>query len=230
MPVIKPKNDLRNEESGVYSGPLPKAGPYKGVVNGMWYNTIKKGDNAGEDQYTVSVKITEGQYKGFTTLHNLPQLKQNGWSTNQFLDAMTDGSEKQRKLLRDWFYDNGCDVAPDDEANKIGVPVRKILSPKGPKAKGFTPVGKEIGFILKKDNYGDQERMIVDRFVLNVNDPEPEQESDDDNLGAPEDDSTPDDSTPDTDAAEDDSTEDVDTEDSPPSEDGDGDDDDDPWS
>lgn len=180
MPVIKPKGDWRNEESGQYSGPMPKAGPYKGVVNGMWYTQIKKGPNEGEDQYVVSVKITEGPYKGFTTLHNLPQLKQNAWSTNQFLYAMTDGSDKQKETLKNWFYDNGVDVAPEDEAAKLGIPVRKIISNKGPNGKGFEPVGKEIGFVLKKDSYNGNDRMIVDRFVVGLEDVEPEESSDED--------------------------------------------------
>jgi hypothetical protein len=189
MPVIKPKGDWRDEESGAYSGPMPKAGPYRGVVDGMWYTTIKKGANEGEDQYVVSVKINEGPYKGFRTLHNLPQLKQNAWSTNQFLYAMTDGSDKQKEALKNWFYDNGVDVAPDTDAEKLGIPVRKIISPKGPNAKGFEPVGKPIGFILKKDSYDGKDRMIVDRFIVGLEDVEPEEDSaSEDGLGefAPE--------------------------------------------
>jgi hypothetical protein len=170
MPVIKPKFDGAEDTSLQYDGPPPPPGPYKGVVKRLWLTEIGSGDNAGEDQLKVLVEIDTGKFKGAGFFYNLPMLKQSSWKINQFLDSMTDGSEKQRDVLRDWFWHKGYEVEPEED--KVGRPITKIIGGK----KGFIPLGKSVGFITKMDSYNGSERAIIDRFVVPLEDSEPEAE------------------------------------------------------
>lgn len=183
MPVIKPPFDGSEATSDRYDGPPPTPGPYNGVVKGVWLNKIKKGDNAGADQLTVSVEISHGKFKKARILHNLQVLNSTAWSLNQFLDSVTDGSDKQKTTLRQWFWRNGYDVAPDDEAVKnLGVPVRKIVGGK----KGFVLLDRKVSFVTKMDTYEGVAKAIVDRFVVPLEDSgseEPAAEASEDALG-----------------------------------------------
>lgn len=175
MPIIKPKFDGSEDiGDGRYTGPPPTPGPYRGNVRGMWLTTIKSGDNAGEDQIVVSVKINHGKFKGASILHNLQIMKATSWSTNQFLHALTDGSEKQKSTLRKWFWQIGYDV--EDHEEKLGRPIIKI-------GKNFKPIDREIGFIVKKDTYNGEDRAKIDRFVVPLEDSEDEAADEDDGIG-----------------------------------------------
>lgn len=160
MPIIKPKFDGKNEESNQYSGPPPTPGPYHGVIKKMWYTTIKSGPNAGEDQYKILVEIDQGKFKNAGIFHNLQMLKQNAWSTNQFLDSMCE-NEKQRDVLRRWFWEIGCDVEPD--AEKMGQVVNYIGKPK------FKPAGQGLSFIVKNEPGNEGTRAVIDRFIVKTN-------------------------------------------------------------
>lgn len=177
MPIIKPKFDGKDEESSQYSGPPPVPGPYHGVIKKMWYAKIKSGDNAGEDQYKILVEIDQGKYKGAGIFHNIQMLKQNAWSTNQFLDSMCE-NEKQREVLRQWFWQIGCDVAPD--ADKVGQPVNYIGKPK------FKPVGKGLSFIVKNEPGDQGTRAVIDRFVVKIDGEEESAAAEEDSSGLEE--------------------------------------------
>lgn len=206
MPIIKPSFDGSNETSNQYDGPPPTPGPYKGEVKGLWLTKIKRGENEGTDMLTVSVAITGGKFKGARLLHNLPVMKNTAWSLNQFLDSLTDGSEKQREVLRKWFWTIGYNVSDDEE--KLGRPILRI-------GKKFDPIGKPVSFVTKMDNYNDTPRAIIDRFVVPLENSDDDDDDEDDGIA---------DTTPEPEP-EDESA-------SPPAEDGDDEDDDgdDPWS
>jgi hypothetical protein len=200
MPVIKPKHDGRDVESAIYDGPMPTPGPKVGEVKGIWYAPIKNGDNAGEDQYAVLVKITEGKFKGATLFRYIPMLDSTLFQMNQFLKALCSTQEQVDKL-KSWFWDFGMNVSDDEE--KMGNPVLGVAKNKAGKV-GFNPVGRKIGFVTKIEPYNGEQRAVIDRFVTPLEDEEPESDSDDDsglgefdaettsNPGEPEEDSTPD--------------------------------------
>jgi hypothetical protein len=177
MPIIKPKFDGKDEESSQYSGPPPTPGPYHGVVKKMWYCQIKTGQNAGEDQYKILIEIDQGKFKGAGLFHNIQMLKQNAWSTNQFLDAMCE-NEKQREVLRQWFWQIGVDV--ENEADKVGQPVNYIGKPK------FKPVGKTLSFIVKNEPGDQGTRAVIDRFVVKIDGETKEAAGEEDSSGLEE--------------------------------------------
>lgn len=211
MPFIKPPEDWSEETSSFYSGPPPTPGPYVGTVDKAWRTQVKEGgDNAGTDMALISVKIGDGKYKGATVLTNLVMMKTAAWKLNQFLDALTDGSDKQREGIKKTFYGVGWKVS--DETEKLGQPITHI-------GKKFELPGKPIAFVLK--NGSQPGKMEVDRFIMGgiVDD----EDDDDDEDGGITDDPT-ESSTP----AKESAAESAPESDGPPSED-DGDDDD-PWS
>lgn len=165
MPIIKPKFDGKDSESNQYSGPPPVPGPYHGVIKKMWYTQIKTGPNSGEDQYKILIEIDQGKFKGAGIFSNIQMLQQNAWSTNQFLDSMCE-NEKQRDVLRKWFWEIGCDV--ETESDKVGQLVKYIGKPK------FNPAGKGLSFIVKNEPGDQGTRAVIDRFVVKVNGEEEE--------------------------------------------------------
>lgn len=160
MPLIKPKNNWKDESSGVYDGPPPDPGTYSGEVVRMGLTTVKKGDNEGEDKWVVSVKITEGKFKGASILVNFVMVKQSAWSFNQFLKAMTNGSEKQKSLILDWYYERGYSLEPDEKYKGLGRQCEFIGKP------AFKPIGKPVKFIVTRNG----EYVNVDRFLVPLED------------------------------------------------------------
>jgi hypothetical protein len=217
VPIIKPTFDGSDSDSNRYSGPPPKPGTYHGVIKGVWAAKIKSGDNEGEPQVKVLVEIDQGQFKGAGLFINLQVLTSSAWSVNQWLDAMTDGSETQRKALRNLFWQKGMNA--EDEADKVGQKVKTI-------GKNFKPVGREVQFVTKMDGTIDPPRAVIDRFVVpleggGAEEDSPPGEENEDALGEFDKETTSNPEPAKTKEPEEDSA--------PPPE-GDDDDDDDPWS
>lgn len=207
MANIKPSFDGRGMYSEFYDGPPPTPGPYKGNIVGMWLSTVQSGANEGAYKILVSVEINHGKFKGARLLNNLTLVKNSAWVVNQFLHALTpDGTEKQKKIMEDLFWEKGFRTDSDNE-HKLGTPIINF----GGK---FKPIGKEISFVTKFDTYGGEKRAVIDRFVV------PTEMSDDDGDDEAEDVEETVEEEPETVEAQDNSSDDADD---------DGDDDDDPW-
>ena len=171
MPLIKPKENWKAEEgAGVYDGPPPDPGTYKGEIARMGLSTVKKGDNEGADKWIVSVRITEGKFKGATVLHSFTMVKQAAWSFNQFLKALTDGSEKQKEAIVGWYYDKGFSVEDDERFRGLGRQIEFIGKP------AFKPIGKPVTVVITKNG----EYTNIDKFLV------PLEDSDDTASGEPE--------------------------------------------
>lgn len=208
MVLIKPPEDWSDEVSNRYSGPPPVPSIYSGTVDKAWRTQCgENSQNPGADMLVISLKIGDGKFKGATILTNLVVIKSNAWSINQFLDALTDGSEKQREAIKKWFWTIGYQVS--DEVEKIGQPITHI-------GKKFELTDKPITFATKMGKWEGKDRAELDRFVLKLDD---DDDDDDDDGFTPE---------PETSEPVEDSTPVAEESAGPPSE-GD-DDDDDPWS
>lgn len=164
-----------------YDGPPPPPGIYHGTLKKLGLAKIGSGDSKGSDRLAVLVEIDRGKYKGAGVFHSLNMTKQGGYFVNQFLWAMTDGSDRQKDALRNMFWRKGYDVAKEPDG-KMGKPISVI----GAK---FVPVGRELSFVTTMDNdlEGNPRPKIV-RFVVPVEgkEEEPESEPDDDLAGLDE--------------------------------------------
>lgn len=160
MPMIKPPFNGKDATSGFYDGPPPVPGTYHGVVSRMGLATVLSGENEGADKIVVVVKITSGKYNGAEIFSNFTLLTQSAWSLNQFLEAMTDGSEKQRKIIRDWFWDIGYSVESEAKNEKLGRQFEYIGKP------AFKPIGKKVAFVTEMNG----ERANIAKFVIPLED------------------------------------------------------------
>lgn len=170
MPNLKPTFDGKGMVSQFYDGPPPTPGPYRGEIQAMWAAKVQSGDNEGADKIVLRIKITSGKFKGASYLHNLTMVKNSAWTVNQFLHALTPGgTQKQKDIMEELFWDKGMKLA--EESEKLGsLDVTPVVNIGGK----FKPIGKELGFIAKNDEYKGETRSIIDRFVIPMENSEPE--------------------------------------------------------
>jgi hypothetical protein len=217
MPNLKPSFDGKGMVSQFYDGPPPTPGPYRGKIDKMWAAKVQSGDNEGADKIVLRITITSGKFKGASYLHNLTMVKNSAWTINQFLHALTPGgTKKQKDIMEELFWDVGMKLAPESE--KLGtLEVTPVVNIGGK----FKPIDKELGFIVKNDEYKGETRSIIDRFVIPMENSEPEETTTEETVEATDEDESG--SSSDTlSDMDDDSTETVEES----SDDGD---DDDPW-
>lgn len=150
-----------------YDGPPPKPGLYKGVVKKIYAH--KKND---EIRWMVLCEITEGKYKGAGVSKWLQLTPQGSPWFNQFLHALTDGSEEQKTGIRKSFKQHG--YAVDDPDDKKRLPVVRI-------GKNFNPIGVEVSFVTKMRTGTDDgiERAEISRFVVKSGNGASDDDSDD---------------------------------------------------
>lgn len=156
MAMIKPKFNGKDATSSFYDGPPPTPGTYRGEVTRMGLAQVLSGENEGADKIVVVVRITHGKFKGAEIFANFTILLQSAWSFNTFLEAMTDGSEKQRTMIKDWFWEKGYDVEDEAKNEKLGRQVNWIGKPV------FKPIGKTVSFTTTMDG----ERANISKFVV----------------------------------------------------------------
>lgn len=158
MVRIKPDFDGSNASSGRYDGPPPPAGTYRGIVKKMGLAEIRSGANAGSNRIALLLEISDGNYKGAAVMHSLNLTTQSAWAVNQFLDALTDGSDKQKTGLRNLFWQKGYEVENEPDG-KMGQQFMNI----GGK---FKPLGKPVAFVTKMDSWEGKPKAAIDRFVV----------------------------------------------------------------
>jgi hypothetical protein len=134
---------------------------YDGTVEKLGLAKIKTGDNAGGDRLALLVRISQGEYKGAGVFHSLNMTKQGAYFVNQFLWAMTDGSETQKDAIRKMFWLKGFDHG-NQQDGKMGLPITVIGSK-------FNPIGRKVKFITVMDNDQDgNPRAKISRFLVPV--------------------------------------------------------------
>lgn len=156
MVLIKPEFDGTGMVSGFYDGPPPTPALYKGRVARLGLGKIESGQYAGSDKLVVVVEIEHGKFKGASIFTQLLLLKQNAWTVNQFLHAMTNGSQKQKDAIEKYFWQIGYDVEETAKSEKLGQQFNWIGSPK------FVPIGKPVAFVTGIDG----DRVTVEKFVV----------------------------------------------------------------
>ena len=158
MARIKPNFDGSTMSSGFYDGPPAPPGTYRGIVKKMGLAEIKNGPNAGASRIALLLEISDGKFKGAAVMHSLNLTTQSAWAVNQFLDALTDGSDVQKNGLRNLFWQKGYDVENEPDG-KMGQQFTSI----GGK---FKPLGKPVAFVTKMDSWEGKPKAAIDRFVV----------------------------------------------------------------
>ena len=176
MVRIKPDFDGSNASSGRYDGPPPTPGTYRGIVKKMGLAEIKSGANAGSNRIALLLEISEGNFKGAAVMHSLNLTTQSAWAVNQFLDALTDGSDKQKTGLRNLFWQKGYEVENEPDG-KMGQQFINI----GGK---FKPLGKPVAFVTKMDSWDGKPKAAIDRFVVPIEHAAEDDAAEEDSLDA----------------------------------------------
>jgi len=165
MVRMKPSFDGSNAAppagGGIYDGPPPTPGMYTGTVEKMGLAKINSGQNKGEDRIALLIRISEGKFTGAGVFHSLNLIPQSAFFINQFLHAMTDGSQQQKAAILNMFYKKGYD-AEKDEDGKMGRPITVI----GAK---FRPIGRTVKFVTAMDkDLSGEPRAKISRFLVAV--------------------------------------------------------------
>jgi len=180
-----------------YDGPPPTPGLYKGKVKKLLLSQVESGDKKGEQRVLVICDITESKFKGAGVAKWVQLTEQGSPWVNQFLRALTDGSDKAFKEMREAFK-KGYKVEGPDSKKRYSI---EMFSNK------FVPIGKDINFVVARRTIEQGERTgevvaQIARFVTPFVDPDGD-DVDDESLDglddAPDFDTEPD--------ADDDSTE-----------------------
>ena len=179
MVRIKPEFDGSDSklEDNFYDGPPPTPGTYRGKIKKMGLAKIGSGENKGGNRIALVLEITDGKFKGAGVMHSLNMTKQGAPFVNQFLEALTDGSDAQRAGIRNAFWNIGFDVDPEP-TGKMGQQFLKI-------GKKTNPIGMSVAFVTKMGNdLQDNPRAEVARFVLPIPKDSEDEDEDEDTLGA----------------------------------------------
>lgn len=120
-----------------WGGELPPTGAYNGRVKiitvGQISQTAKNPANRGKPKLNVGVELygTEGgKYDGFVAWSNLNLIDSGVPYINQFLHALTDGSEKAVLAIEKAFYNDGP-VCDENRQHVLKIGAYTINSPKG---------------------------------------------------------------------------------------------------
>jgi hypothetical protein len=133
-----------------YGGPLPKTGSYTGKLKIVQISeTSQKAKNPGAPMLKVGVEINDADQgvAGFVAFRNLVIVDSVIPFVNQFLRALTDGSDAEFEKVKKAFWDDGP-VVDDTKKNIHKIGNYKINSPEGQlpikvslKQRSYTPEG-----------------------------------------------------------------------------------------
>jgi hypothetical protein len=124
----------------VWSGPLPHNGTYDGKLKVAQINVIdpegkKKSKNAGENRIKIGVELAgntgaDAEFNGFTAWGGVNLIESGKRFINQWLLALTDGSDEEFLAIKKAFYEGGLRV--DEKKEHITAIGRwKVGSPNG---------------------------------------------------------------------------------------------------
>jgi hypothetical protein len=120
-----------------WSGDLPPTGAYTGklkiVTVGAISQAAKNPANRGKPKFNVGVELfdtPEGKYDGFMAWGSLNLIDSGVPYINQFLHALTDGSDKSIAAMETAFYKDGP-IVDDRQQHVLKIGTLKIDSPNG---------------------------------------------------------------------------------------------------
>lgn len=157
-------DDAINAEAGegatFYDGPVPPKGAYRGILKRLELIAENKSGNPML-KYLIELKAREGseaaQYDGYPIWGNQNVTDQGKGYVNQFLDALTNGSDEQILVTRKAFWTGGLVVEDDGEGHVIRIGKMQIGSPTG---------SRTVAFQAKKKTYKGEESLEVARFLV----------------------------------------------------------------
>ena len=129
------------DQAGGYTGPTPPKGSYVAKVKRMTLAKIKSaGENQGKPRINVLLEIVSGagaesiddkeyKYRGAPIWDGLNIIKSQTGRVNSFIHALTDGSDKQKRMIEDKFWPPNMDVRADKEQRRDGtedIHIKKI--------------------------------------------------------------------------------------------------------
>lgn len=117
----------------VYKGELPQNGVYEGILKVLKVEKIANGDNKGKNRLQIVVTIDDPnypEYKGAPAFDNKNLTDQGVPYVNQFLEALTDGSDKARAAVKRAFWKTGP-IVDDAKEHILRIGTVKVESPKG---------------------------------------------------------------------------------------------------
>lgn len=166
--------DINGVEAGVaegrkvWSGPLPPNGIYEGklqIVSLAKIGQNAKPENRGKDKLNICVELVnteDGKYDGFQAWTSLNLIEDSVEFLNQWLLAMTDGSDSQFLEIKKAFYETKW-ILDERKVHVEQFGRWKINSPKGEMPIKVT--------LKQSSNYNDQTKQTttssrIDSFVL----------------------------------------------------------------
>lgn len=120
-----------------WSGELPPTGAYNGTLKivsvGAISQAAKNPNNRGKPKFNIGVELRdtpEGKYDGFMAWGSLNLIDSGIPYINQFLHALTDGSEKSMGAIEKAFYEAGP-IVDDRQQHVLKIGTLKVDSPNG---------------------------------------------------------------------------------------------------
>lgn len=156
----------------VWSGPLPTNGVYDGVLKivslgkiGLGPNSQAKPENKGKDKLNIQVVLVnteDGKFDGFEAWTQLNLIEDSFEFLNQWLMALTDGSDSEFLAIKQAFYNTDW-ILDETKKHIERFGKWKINSPKGE-----IPIKVTI---KQEHRYNDQTKVTnstarIDSFVL----------------------------------------------------------------
>ena len=120
-----------------WSGELPPTGAYTGKIKvvsvGAISQAAKTPANRGKPKFNVGVELSntpEGKFDGFMAWGSLNLIDSGIPYINQFLHALTDGSDKSVTAIEKAFYETGP-VVDDKQQHVLKIGSLTVNSPNG---------------------------------------------------------------------------------------------------
>lgn len=157
-------------EGGAFE--TPKPGVYEGKLKRLEYTKTTGGQNPGTPMLKAMVQITgpasAKKYHGAAVWRNIVITDKSAGFVNQFLNALTDGSQSQILRVQKAFWEDGIVVNDEGQITKIG-PI-KINSPEGER-----PVLIQV----KNREYQGNKQAEIANWLRKSNDDDDDSDSDD---------------------------------------------------
>ena len=117
----------------VYKGELPPNGAYRAEVKVVKVGKIASGDSKGKSRLQITAIIKDPEYPeydGCPAFGNLNLTEQGAPYVNQFLESLTDGSDKAKTAIKNGFWKTGP-IVDDAKEHILRIGKTQVNSPKG---------------------------------------------------------------------------------------------------
>ena len=146
----------------VYQGELPPNGAYRAQVKVVKVGKIGSGENKGKSRLQITAIIDDPDYeefKGCPAFGNLNLTDQGVPYVNQFLESLTDGTDKAKAAIKTGFWKTGP-IVDDAKEHIVRIGKTQVNSPKG---ELFVIVG------TKQNTYQGTTTVRIQQWMLDEN-------------------------------------------------------------